>query len=131
MPRNISGFHKKRRLKQILYSRLTIVLLVVAVLFLGMHVWDVLQKERSTSIKKKQQEQELSELKEREELLREEVERLETASGLEAEIRRKFEVGREREGLIIVVDPLEEETTFLDFERQSLWQRVISWFARD
>ena len=125
------GFHEKRKLKQILYSRLTVVLLAVVVIFLGAQVWDVFQKERSTAEKKEQQKRELSELEERERLLQEEIERLETRVGLESEIRGKFEVGREEEGLIVVVDPLEEEIVSNDFKRRSLWQRVLSWFTRD
>ena len=125
------GFHEKRKLKQILYSRLAVALLTVVVIFLGAQVWDVFQKERSTAAKKEQQRRELSELEERERLLQEEIERLETRSGLESEIRGKFEVGREGEGLIVVVDPLEEEIVSNDFKKRSLWQRVIGWFTRD
>jgi len=125
------SFHEKRKLRQIVYSRLAIVVLLGLVVFLGMQVWDVFQKERSTHTNKKQQERELSELREREGVLRKEVERLETESGLESEIREKFEVGREGEGLIIVINPLEENAASSYTEGQGFWERVLSWFARD
>ena len=46
----------------------------------------------------------MMELSERSEALAETVAKLKTEEGIEAELRRQFEVGKEGEGVIIVMD---------------------------
>jgi len=127
MPR----FSKKSTFRRLFHPWLVIVVLFALVTLLGINVWDVLLKARETYTNKTRDEQELAELKERERSLREELERLESQQGLEAEIREKFEVGREGEGMIVVVDPKEETAAAAQTGEKSWWQLIRGWFSRD
>lgn len=121
-------FHERRRLKQLLFSKITLLVLLIVVLFFSTSVWDVYQKQRETVLKRERAERELAELREREASLRAEIERIESKQGLEAEIRSRFEVGREGEGVIVIVDPKADEQAAHVAEAPSLWSRLISIF---
>jgi len=122
------GFYEKRRLKHILFSKVTLLILGVAVAFFVTAVWDVYQKAQETAVKRAQREAELAELQEREAMLRSELDRLSTARGLEEEIRGRFEVVREGEGIIVIVDPSEEESQVAAAKEAGFWERLFGWF---
>lgn len=105
--------------------------LIVAVAIVAVGVWDVYQQQRMTAGKRAEEERKLSELKEREEVLRTEIERLDTRVGLEAELRNKYEVGHQGEGLIVIVDPKEGEQVSSVSQSESLWEGIVRWFKRD
>jgi len=125
----MSNFHQKRKIRKFLYSPLTIVPLVVIVFLLGTSVWSVYTKERETRIKRDRQTAELEALEVRASALKTEIDRLGTERGREEEIRSKFEVAREGESVIVIVDPQKEvETEAEDVPREGFWGRIFNWF---
>jgi len=60
--------------------------------------------------------------------LREEIERLSTERGIEQEVRSKFEVGKDGEEMIIIVDNPEDEGFSNKEIKKTFWQKVFSWF---
>lgn len=121
-------FHEKRKLKQFLYSKVTLAVLTIVVLLLLNSVWNIFLKERETSVIRKKLEREFLELKEREVLLREEIERLSTPRGIEEEIRSKFEVAKEGEETMVIVDPGREDNADTDDSKKSFWSRLFNIF---
>ena len=101
-------FHEKRRFKRLLYSKVTLVILGFIVIWLAFAVWSMYKKERDTRLRRIEQKEVLNELEGREESLREEIERLSTERGIEQEVRSKFEVGKDGEEMIIIVDNPED-----------------------
>ena len=97
-------FYERRRFKQYLYSWPAIVVLGFACLWLALSVWGVYTQERQTRITKGERQAYLEELQVREAALNEEIARLRTDRGIEEEIRQKFEVAKEGEEVIVIVD---------------------------
>ncbi|MFQ5661841.1 MAG: septum formation initiator family protein [Candidatus Paceibacteria bacterium] len=121
-------FHEKRRFRRFLYSKVTLIILGLIVIWLLFVVFDMYKKERDTGIKSAEQKEILNELEEREAALQEEIDRLSTQKGIEAEIRSKFEVGKEGEEVIIIVDNPEEEDKKNTGLKKSFWQKIFDWF---
>ncbi len=82
----------------------SLIILIILTFFLARGVWGVYVQERDTRITKNQRVAHLEELEGRESALQEELDRLDTERGVEEEIRRKFEVAREGEKVIVIVD---------------------------
>jgi len=97
-------FHERRKLKRLLYSKVTLVVLLVVAALLLHSVWNVYQKEHGTRIIKAKRLEELNSLRGREAALQAEIDRLNTSRGVEEEIRKKFEVVREGESVIVIID---------------------------
>lgn len=101
-------FGKKNKYKQVLYSRVTIFILLILVVLLGRSVWERFQIERDMAGRAAQIEAELHELSERKEDLEERVQYLEGERGIEEEIRKNFDVAKEGEQVIILMGEPEE-----------------------
>ena len=86
------------------------------------------EKERDTRLKRIEQREILNELEGRESSLREEIERLSTERGIEEEVRSKFEVGKDGEEIIIIVDNPEGENAEKKETEKTFWQKMYNWF---
>ena len=76
-------FHEKRKLRSLLYSIPSLVLLCIIVLLLLYSVWGVFQKERETQTKKEVRSEVLEGLLGRETELQTEIDRFNTKRGIE------------------------------------------------
>lgn len=97
-------FHEKRKIKAILFSRITLVVLLVPIVFLGFSVFDLLQKEREVSKRRIEREGELHRLHERAAVLEAKVEMLKSDRGIEAEIRDRYDVAKEGETVVVILE---------------------------
>lgn len=95
---------RKSRFKQLLYSPLSIGLLLIPIVLLGNAAWNARQTALNTEANLAAVSSELTDLQVREEALTTELDRLDTERGMEEEIRRKFELGKEGEELVIIVE---------------------------
>lgn len=109
--------------RRFMHSRTGVVFLVLLALWLGRSVWVTWQKSRVVVTDREQVEQELSEIKAREEKLASEIGLLKTESGLEQKIREKFAVVKVGEKVIAVVAGDSATTTATTSKSwwQSLW----------
>ncbi|MEK7589985.1 MAG: septum formation initiator family protein [Patescibacteria group bacterium] len=121
-------FHEKRKFKRLLYSKITLIILGLIVIWLSFVVWSMYEKERDTRLKRIEQREILNELEGRESSLREEIERLSTERGIEEEVRSKFEVGKDGEEIIIIVDNPEGENAEKKETEKTFWQKMYNWF---
>ena len=124
-------FYEKRRLRQILYSKLTYVILVIIVLLLFNSVWNLFFTERDTRLERKKLEKEFAVLEIQEAQLRSEIERLTTPEGVEEEIRSKFEVSKEGENVMVIIDSEEKNTDILLNEKRGFWAGFLSIFKNN
>jgi cell division protein FtsB len=92
---------------------------------LSYSVWGAYLKESDTNERWKSRESVLTELQGRESELQTEIDRLETAKGIEAEIRSKFEVAKEGEEVIVIVEPPKEDGEVITPEEKSFWERIF------
>ena len=118
---------QRRRPIHILSLRLLTVVLLLIALLLVRGVWHIYQKERETYMGRAQAERELAEMGEREVMLRGEIARLRSPYGIEAALREQFDMAREGEGVIVIVedtpDSLKEK--HVDLRTMSTWKRLI------
>lgn len=96
------AFEKKPTLTHYLYSKPVIILIIIAVAFLSRSVYDQFLVERETAARQAAALEELNKLNERREGLEENLDRLSEERGIEAEIRRNFDVARPGEQVVIL-----------------------------
>ena len=116
-------FEKKRKVRGILYSRVTIGVLVVLVFIVAHSTWSVWQKKRESEQLKNISMQNVEDLKTRDANLRSKIDRLQTDAGLEEEIRSKFSVAKADESVVVVVPQEAAVATSAPLE-VSFWQKI-------
>jgi cell division protein FtsB len=100
----MAAFQDRHFWKRVAYSRLTAIILGLAILGLGRTVWQIGWRSRAVDQERQRVAAELAELLERERALKQEIAALETDRGIEAAIRQKFPVVRDGERVIVVVE---------------------------
>ena len=102
------GFHEKRRLVRMLYSRGSMVALLVLI---GVGIYAAASARdmqvRATE-KRAELSDELGRLEERASALEEDIVRLEDPRGIEAELRRRYDVAKEGEEVVVLIEDPEE-----------------------
>lgn len=100
-------FYQKRKLKNVLHSHITLVVLLLLLIPLVISVHERYQVERDMAARRAEIEDELDALRARKTTLEERVNYLQDDRGIESEIRRHFDVAKEGEQVVIIID--EEE----------------------
>lgn len=118
---------EKRRIKKLVYSKVTLIVLIIILLLLARGTWDVYKKAEYANENKNRATEELTTLREREAFLQEELRDLQSARGREAELRKRFDVGREGEHLIVLVDTLAPEESEPPAQK-SFWETLKAVF---
>jgi flagellar biosynthesis/type III secretory pathway M-ring protein FliF/YscJ len=119
----MAGFGKKKKLTEYLYSKPSIFVLGVIAVFMAFAVFTRFSVEREMAARKLETEAQRQELMERKALLEERVEYLSGDRGIEEEIRKHFDVAKEGEQVVIIVDKEEEEQTVPE-----LLEEVKPWY---
>jgi len=120
-------FKRKRKIRQYLYSRLALCILLVLTLLMAKAAWSVYSKERDSRVSMSRAQMELAALEARHEQLSRSIERLKTEQGVEAEIREQFQVAKPGERMVVVVEEKSAEQPPLD-EKGSLISRFFGIF---
>jgi len=115
-------FQQKRRLRRTLYSKTSIVILVIISIFIIRGSWTVFQKERQSRKNVEEVESGLMAAKQRELELSTNIEKLNTPQGVEREIREKFSVKKAGEDVVLVIDS--NATTSSPVPSVSVWAKI-------
>lgn len=102
-------FHEKRKLRNFFYSRVTIALLFALSAFISLSVYDRYEVAHEMEGKLEAKQAELEALQTRAAALEAKVRYLENDRGLEEELRNRFDVVREGEQTVILIDSRENE----------------------
>lgn len=125
---NTQGLKKKRIFRSKLYSWPILILLFALVIFLGHGVWNMYAKVRTSEAQLAQAQAELDELKERRKELENKIAYIETETGIEEHLRREFDVAKEGEQVVVILDNGEEVEEVISFEEKGFWERFKEWF---
>jgi cell division protein FtsB len=125
----MADFYEQRRIKHILYSWPFLLLLGLILLLFVRATWGAYMQERETDMVKEQRAQYLADLKIRESLIRAEIERLDTERGVEEEIRQKFEVAKDGEGIIVIVDAPEDTNSSTSNTPRGFFEKMFDFFS--
>lgn len=91
-----------------LMRRRLIILVLLALVFVGVRgVWGVYKKEQESRALRSETELQLAALKTRESDLRRDMAALKSERGIEEVLREEYELAKEGEGVIVIVDPSE------------------------
>lgn len=100
-------FRKKTYFRKILFSRPVFLLLLVVVVYFGISVSGVYRKSRNAVLRNEALETKIREMNERNETLEANLTQLRTESGIEKELRSKFQIKKPDEEFVVIVDDLE------------------------
>ncbi len=104
-------FYEKRSWRLILKSWWFVVLLGVLTLLLTFVVYDRYLIDREMSHRRAEAEEKLQHLEERKMLMQDKVDYLESERGIEAEMRRNFDVAQPGEQVVIIIDDKSETSS--------------------
>ena len=96
---------RQRLIVKLFWRRLLMLGLLTLVVFSLFSVWGVYTKERDSRVLRERAEAELAELQEQQFALSQRIESLRTDRGKEAALRQQYELGKEGETLIVIVEP--------------------------
>lgn len=124
----MAEFYEKRKLKKLMYSPPVLAVFTLFVLLFVSAAWGAHQKERDTASKRQEAAAGLAELQAREAALRSNLDRLNSESGMESEIRDRFDVGKPGEHEIVIVDPPANASSTTTETSKHWWEKLLSWF---
>lgn len=118
-------FHQKRKIRSVFESRITQSIFILLALFVLLSAYNRYLIAREMADRRTTVESEIHALQERKEVLEADVKYLSNERGIEAEMRRQFDIAREGEQVVIILDDkpkeVEEKSTTTVPERA--WYR--------
>lgn len=130
MHHDVTHIRKKRAFKRRLYSKLVLIVLLLIFIFVLRGAWDIFQKSQVSKEKLERTQAEFEQVEAKRVNLEADLERLKTETGIEAEIRSKFDVAREGERVIVLIEG-DEATTTAEQKPEGLrgfFTTIFSWF---
>ena len=124
----MNEFKKRQRLKKIIYSRATVALLIIIVLFMTHAVWDIFWKYRGSIAAENQLKSQLSNVEAERVYLASSTEALQSQSGIQYELKEKFGAVASGEKEIVIVNTA-TTTSSAAPENQNFFQHIFSWFS--
>lgn len=122
-------FKEKKKTRKIMYSKPVLVALLIIFALSLEGLWNIYEKHSEAAKKAQEAKADLQNLRGREADLEEKVAFLKTDRGREEEIRKKFMVGKQGEGVILVVDqPGASTTPPASAPAPSAWARFLNFF---
>lgn len=110
-----------------MYNRITLIILGILVILSIYSTFGVWQKKRESEYLKSIAEQKLFELQTRHDNLEQDIQRLNTPEGVEAEIRSKFSVAKKGENMVVIVNDIDSGNAS-STKKTSIWQKFINLF---
>jgi cell division protein FtsB len=105
----VFDFYQRRKLKTVLEAPLTRVILVLLVLLMGWSAYTRWVISNDMEQRRVEAQRELDSLKKQKEGLEKQVQYLSDDRGIEAEMRRQFDVALHNEQVVVIVEPEEDE----------------------
>jgi cell division protein FtsB len=107
-------FYQRRKLKTALAAPVTRVILFILVIMMSWSAFTRYQIARDMDVRRASAQRELDELKAQKASLEGQVQYLKDDRGIEAEMRRQFDVALDNEQVVVIVEPETDETNGTD-----------------
>ncbi|MBU3968726.1 hypothetical protein KJ991_00735 [Patescibacteria group bacterium] len=121
-------FIKKKKYYKILYLRIILLILIILTIIFAKGAWNVYKKERITNENLINVEKELAGIKEREDFLNTQINTVGTQKGIEKEIRIIYDVVKEGEKMIIIVDKEKDMEKYNTKDETDFWNWIKDIF---
>ncbi len=97
-------FGQKNTFSSVIFSKFTLILLIIVALYFATSVYERYRVERDMADRRASVEMQYEDLEARKAALTDRVDYLKGDSGIESEIRKNFDVAKEGEQVVIIVD---------------------------
>lgn len=121
-------FKKRQKVRRRIYSRYTIALLVIILLFLLHGTWGIFKKMQASKVKLEAAVETRQNLESRHSAIETQIRHLDTETGLEEEIRTKYNLAKEGEHVIVLVDTEADNDNAAAAVESGFWSKIFSWF---
>lgn len=123
----MKDFHEKKKQPRRVYPKVLLLVMFIAFIFLTKGVFSVFSKEKESRVEIARVQNQKNELQKRYDVIAAQNESLKSDEGVEAEIRSKFDVVKEGEGVIVIV---EKERSIIEEDKRGVlkkfWDSVKS-----
>lgn len=116
-------------LPRILYSRWFIAALIILVALAGRAAFKVYGRYQDSRATLALAEKELAIMEDKKTALQKEIAKLKTEEGIEKEIRKKYQVTKDSEQLIVILDAQPKNRAETPKKPDGLWQTIIKFFS--
>lgn len=123
-------FEQKRQNRKMLYSKVTLFGLCIFCGLLANGLFNMYGKARESLDRKNFSAKSLVQLEERENKLKNEIERLDSRTGLEEELRNRYSVAKEGERVIIIVEDPSGKRIAATTTEASFTEKAATWIKR-
>ncbi len=123
-------FQGRKKFRKILYSKATILVLLVVLVFVARGAWKIHEKAIIASAERDQVARALAEVEGREAELQASLALRRTDQGIEDEIRQKFTVARPWEEVVVVVDESAKKGKNDEVADMGFWSRFLGFFQK-
>lgn len=120
-------FQQKRKVRSLMYNRITIGILSVIILLVLHSTWVVYRKKVESERMKLASLKNVESLRVRDKELQERINRLSTKQGIEEEVRSKFSVAKDEENIVIIVQD-ETASNGEKIKKQGFWDKIKGIF---
>ncbi len=122
------NYQQKKQIRKVIYSKITLLVLFVFIIILFKACYGIYQKQKISEQNLKIVEEEYYSLDSRKEVLKLEIDKLNTEDGIEREIRSKFNVSKPGEIIINIVDDNKNISNDDSNQKKSFWDNIINIF---
>ncbi len=123
-------FQGRKKFRKILYSKATILILLVVLVFVARGAWKIHEKAAIARVERDQVALALEEIDGRTTELQASLALRRTDQGIEDEIRRKFTVARPWEEVVVVVDESAKKGKNDEVAGMGFWGRFLGFFQK-
>ena len=121
-------FQQKKKIRKVIYSKAFLIVLLILIVVLAKATYEIYQKENLSSEDLSETQKEYDGLKTRQSMLNSEISKLKTDTGVEEEIRSKFDVAKPGETVVVVVGNNSSSTNDQNGQNKGFWQSFLGWF---
>lgn len=122
-------FQERKKIRKIMYSKVSLLILFVILLVVGKGAWNVHKKAEIARSERDIALRYITQLETRNSEVRASLEHFKSDSGIEEEVRQKFDVALSGEEIIkIVDDDVKKGKNSEVVNKKSLWQHIVDFF---
>jgi len=124
----MTDFQQKRKIKSVIYSKLSLIILIIIIFFIAKATYNIYQKYKLSSNNYYAVKKDYDSLKDRRLMLESEIKRLKTDNGVEEEIRSKFNVAKPGETVVTVIDSSSSNLVNTANQNEGFWPSLWGVF---
>ncbi|MFH1626879.1 MAG: septum formation initiator family protein [bacterium] len=123
----MKNFQQKKQFHKIIYSKLSIIILLILIIFLIKPTYNIYKKSKLSSDNYNEIKKNYENLENRKNMLESGINKLKTDNGIEEEIRSKFNVAKSGETVIKIINSSSSVSTSTN-KQKNFWEKLINRF---